>query len=284
MVALSRTSRGDAQLAALGVRPVRGDLCEPGRWQHELAGCDWLVHVAQPDTFGVRVSRRRAERYAELRLVMDRNLLEAARRGGVRRAVYVAGTSYYGDLGAELRDESAPRRPRGWGRYVAPGVQLWADARDLEVIQAFPGYVYGAGSWFEEYVLAPLRRGKAIHTIAGRSRHASFIHVDDCARALAHLLVHGAGGERYFVVDDEPHAWVDFYGRAAAALGVPYRLRRIPVPLLRAAVGPVITDSLLSESVLSNRKLRASGFALAYPTIASGIPAVVAGSSAPTMS
>ena len=126
------------------------------------------------------------------------------------------------------------------------------------------------------YVLAPLRRGKPIHTILGRSRCASFVHVDDCARALAHLMRHGTGGEPYFIVDDEPLAWVEFYGRAAAAMGVDYRLRRIPVPLLRAAVGPVIAESLLSESVLSNQKLRASGFSLAYPTTSSGIRAVVA--------
>jgi nucleoside-diphosphate-sugar epimerase len=275
VTALVRREADAARLRGSGVRAVVGDLLVRGAWQREVEKAAWIAQLAQPAAFGVRVSRRRASKYRDARLRMDENLLSAAK--SAERVLYVAGTSYYGNLGPERRDESAEPRPSGWGPYLAPAIEsLGQRARaGLPVVAAFPGYVYGNGSWFEEYVLEPVERGRVIHTIAGPSHFASFVHVDDCARALVHLLDRGVIGERYFVVDDAPSTWVDFYGQAPRAMGVPYRLRKIPVSLMRIGVGEIITESLLGDAVLSNAKLRATGFTLEYPTCAAGIASIV---------
>lgn len=275
---LARSPATVAAVRALGAAPVEGDLLVPGAWQRAAREAEWVVHLAQPQTFGGRVTRKRAEAYRDARQVMDRNLLGPLDPGIVKRIVYVAGTSYYGNLGVDLRDESAPPRPRGWGPYIAPAIEALARELDrgLPLVTAFPGYVYGDGSWFKEYVLAPLRRGVRINTITGRSRFGSPIHVDDCAAALGFLLEKGEVGRRYFVVDDRPVPWSLLYETAARAMGQPMRLRRVPPFVLWLLVGPVVTDSVLSDAVLSNARLKGLGFILRFPTIEEGIPDVCA--------
>lgn len=275
---LTRSTKGAELVRAMGGDPIDGDLLTRGAWQKTAENSEWIVHLAQPQTFGGRVTRARAEAYRRERQAMDRNLLDPLDPSRTRRIVYVAGTSYYGNLGTELRDESATPHPRGWGPYIAPAIErLGADLdRGLPIVVAFPGYVYGDGSWFREYVLAPLARDKKISTLSGRSRFGSPIHVDDCARALAHLLEHGDVGGRVFVVDDRPIPWSSFYETAARAMQKEPRLRKIPVWLLRLLVGPVVTDSVTSDAVLSNARLKKSGFTLRFPTIDEGVPDVVA--------
>ena len=270
---LARSEKSVAKVRGLGGEVVTGDLLSPGAWQEAARDADWVVHLAQPQTFGGRVTTKRAERYRDERLRMDRNLLDALDPKRTQRIVYVAGTSYYGDLGLEKRDETATPAPRGWGPYVAPAIEaLRGDlGRGLPIVTAFPGYVYGDGSWFREYVLIPLMKDLRINTIGGRSRFGSPIHVDDCGRAIVHLLARGEVEQRYFLVDDRPVPWSVFYETAARAMGREMKVRKVPVFLLRLLVGNVVTDSILSDGVLSNARLKGLGFRLEFPTIEEGL-------------
>jgi nucleoside-diphosphate-sugar epimerase len=280
---LARSNESAAAVRAMGAEPVHGDLLRQGPWQDAARAADFVVHLAQPATFGTRVTLERAEAYRRDRLVMDRHLLAPLDPARTSKVVYVGGTSFYGDLGTSLRDEDATPAPRGWGPFIAPAIHALDDhvRRGLPVVAAFPGAVYGDGSWFREYVWRPLRKDRRIHALWGRSRFASPIHVHDCARATAFLLEKGEVGRRYFLVDNRPVEWSTFYDTAARAMGRQAKLRKIPVWLLRLLIGPVVTDSILSDAVLSNARLRALGFDLTFPTIDQGIPDVVANARPP---
>jgi nucleoside-diphosphate-sugar epimerase len=276
--ALARSQGSAAELAALGAMPVLGDLTErQGEWRSAVCAADAVIHLAQPLTFGGRVTSARAEHYRDLRLAMDCNLLDALANGHPRKIIYVSGTSYYGNCGKELVGEEAAPHPMGWGPYLAPATEALEDyiERGLPIVSAFPGWVYGPGSWFAEYVLAPLYAGKALTAIKGPSRVTSPIHVDDCASALLHLVASGTEGERYFLVDDEPTVGECIVRLAAQTLGVPFRVRRMPRLVFRLLLGRVITESLEYENALSDAKLRATGFVPAFPTYREGIPNVV---------
>ncbi|MFO0591613.1 MAG: NAD-dependent epimerase/dehydratase family protein [Polyangiaceae bacterium] len=274
---LVRSAQAVEKARALGAEPVPGDLLVAGAWQSAARDAHHVVHLAQPQTFGGRVSGERARRYRDERMRMDRHLLDALDPAKTKRIVYVGGTSYYGDLGLELSGEDATPRPRGWGPFVAPAIEALSGdlARGLPIVTAFPGYVYGDGSWFREYVLAPLMKDIRLNVIGGRSRTGSPIHVDDCASALVHLLARGEVGARYFVVDDRPAAWMEIYEGAARAMGKPFRYRKVHPLLLRLLVGPVVADSVQSDAALSNARLRSLGWEPRFPTIAEGIPDVV---------
>jgi len=278
VLALCRSQVSGLVLRAIGAEPVAGDLREPGTWCKEAARADYVVHLAQPEIVGGRISCERAKRYRREREAMDTNLFRSLDPGRVKRVIYVSGTSYYGNLGTALKDETAEPRPHGIGRYIAEIVECLGTgiSAGIPLVSAFPGYVYGPGSWFEEYVFRPLVKGKRLVTCTGPSPFCSPVHVEDCGRAIAYLLDHGSVGERYFIVDDKPVRWFTLQALAADALGVAPRFLRLPKWGVSFILGRIMTESLLETNcVLSNVKLKRFGFTWRYPTIDTGIPAVV---------
>src|ERR1035438_1847624 len=97
--ALARSEKSMAKIKAYGATPVPGDMKNPGEWQNQAAKADIVIHVAQPETFGKRVTKATAKKYEADRLVMDHNLFEALFKEHKTKLVYVAGNSYYGETG-----------------------------------------------------------------------------------------------------------------------------------------------------------------------------------------
>jgi hypothetical protein len=276
--ALTRSEASAAALRAQGVNAVIGDLADPsGSWRAAARDADAIVHLAQPPTFGGRVTNARARLYAIRRLAIDQTLFAAINRARVQQIIYVAGTSYYGECGPALCNENAIPHPMGWGPYLAPAIESLPGhvAHGLPVVAAFPGWVYGPGSWFAQYLLEPLSSGKPVYGLRGRNRYTSPVHIEDCARALVHLIKKGTVGSRYFIVDDEPVTGERLVELAAAALGVRSRGRKLPYALLRLILGQVVTESMAYENRLSNNRLRSTGFLFTFPTCEQGIPQVV---------
>ena len=271
---LTRSEKSAERLRALGATPILGDMLQPGSWQAAAAEAQIVVHLAQPETYGARITRKRAENFRQERLRMDANLLDALKPDVERRIIYVGGTSYYGFQGEQLVDEAAIPRPKGWGPYIAPAIEALNSylARGWPIILAFPSWVYGAGSWFVEYTLDPLLQGKPIIKLTGSVRTISFVHVEDVARALLHLSDHGVIGERYFITDDQPRKRLEIGEIAAQVLDVPMKVMSLPMFLVKLAAGPIIADSLLTEAQLSNARLKSTGFTLDYPTLEQGVP------------
>ncbi len=276
--ALTRSQSNAKALAADGAKVVTGDLSDrEGVWREVVRRADAVIHLAQPQTFGRRVTKERARQYCLRRLDMDRALFEAIDPAKTRRIVYVAGTSYYGDCGSEIRDETAVPHPRGWGPYLAPAIESLPDytAHGLPIVAAFPGWVYGPGSWFAQYVLEPLRDGRPVYGLRGPGRYTSPVHVEDCALAILHLASHGEIGSRYFIVDDAPVLGERLAEIAAKALGVTGRSHKLPFVLLKLLSGYVIADSLAYENRLSNHRLKSTGFSFAFPSCEQGVPNAV---------
>ncbi len=272
--ALCRSERSAAAVQALGAQPVIGDLLQAGAWQAQAAQAQIVLHFAQPKTFGGRVSKARALRYEADRQVMDRNLLSALQGSAVERVVYVSGTSYYGQQDPPPKDESAEPNPRGWGPYIVKAIQQLETFRaaGLPIVTVFPSSVYGAGSWYAE-ILASLKAGRTQLTLARRDPTLATVHVEDCARAILHLMEHGTIGERYIICDDRPPKYSEILAQSAKALNVPLKTRAVPLWLGRIIAGPVVTD--VYDAHLSNARLRSTGFRFQFPTIEQGIPDVV---------
>lgn len=276
--ALTRSKSYAAALSAQGVTAIVGDLSDAeGAWREAVRKADAVVHLAQPQTFGGRLTKARAMQYSVLRLDMDRALFEAINLARTRRIIYVAGTSYYGESGSETRDENAVPHPRGWGPYLAPAIEALPSyvARGLPIVAAFPGWVYGPGSWFVQYVLEPLRDGKPVYGLRGRARYTSPVHVEDCGRAILHLTGNGEIGSRYFIVDDTPVPGERLAEIAANALSVTGHGRKLPFIVLKLLVGQVIAESLAYENRLSNKRLKSTGFSFDFPSCEQGIPNTV---------
>ena len=276
-VVLTRSAEKAEKLRSEGLDAVVGDLERPGDWAKALR-CEQAVFVAAPPTWGKRVSRAVATHFRDGLVVMTRNFLDACAAQPIEHAVYIAGTSYYGDAGdGEPRTEDWVGPPKGWGPYLAPAVDLALEriAAGLPLVLAFPGQVYGPASWTEQLFLTPIAAGKSVTGLRGYAPMMSCIHVEDCGRAVGPLLEHGVAGQRYFLVANEPARFRELGVAIAAALERPLYERSVPRWLCSLLIGPVLTEYATAHTNFSNGKLAATGFSYRYPTFRDGVPDVV---------
>ena len=253
-----------------------GDLLEPGQWQDEAAA-EWVFHLPPHPLSGRRVTRRHAASITHARVVMDRNLLDAAASGATRRVVYVADASCYGATGPRPITEDEPLRPSAWGRCFAPALDRLDGyiVAGLPVITAFPGWVYGNAAWFRQRVIEPVMAGRRVLQFGKTSPWVSPIHVHDCARALVHLAEHGHAGGRYFLVNSEPIRMHEFAVTFARLAKRPLGVCRVPAAAIRLVTGPVLADHVRADAVFSSIRLRGIGFRHRYPTLEQGLQQVL---------
>jgi hypothetical protein len=202
--------------------------------------------------------------------------LDAVAAGATRQIVYVADTSGYGATGPRPITEDEPPRPSAWGRHLTPALDRLDGyvVAGLPIITAFPGWVYGNGSWFRKCVIEPVMTGRRVWQFGKPGPWVSPIHVQDCARALVHLAEHGGAG-RYFLVNSDPIRLHELAGTFARLANRPLREWRLPAAATRLAVGPVLADHFLADAVFSNIRLRGIGFRFTYPTLEQGLQQVL---------
>jgi uncharacterized protein len=274
--ALTKSPEAAERVRRAGAVPVMGDLLTPGQWQDEAAA-DWVFHLASRSFDGMRATRKRAESVVRDRLAMDAHLLDAVGAGATRRIVYVSDASCYGLTTDRGITEDAPLRPSAWGRCLAPALDRVDGyvAAGLPIVTAFPGWVYGNGSWFRARVIEPVRTGRRVLQFGKTGPWVSPIHVHDCARALVHLAERGERGGRYFVVNSEPirlNAFAETFARLANVRLRAWRVPRIATPLV---AGPMLADCLTTDAVFSNIRLRGIGFRFEYPTLDHGVQQIL---------
>ena len=274
VLGLTASVEAAERLRRTGAVPVLGDLLEPGRWQDEAAA-DWVFHLPPHPVCGP--PWRRTESSARARLAMDAQLFDAVAAGATRKIVYVADASWYGATGPHPITEDAPSRPSGRGRSLAPALDRLDGyvIAGLPIVSAFPGWVYGNGSWFRERVIEPVMAGRRVLQFGRTGPWVSPIHVHDCARALVHLAEHGLAGGRYFVANSDPIRLHDFAAMFARLSKRPLRVRRLPAVATRLVFGPVLADHLGADALLSNIRLRGIGFRFRYPTLEQGLEQVL---------
>jgi nucleoside-diphosphate-sugar epimerase len=258
---LTQCAEAAQRVRRAGAVAVMGDLLEPGRWQDEAAA-DWVFHLPPDPARGLRVTRRRAASIARAGVLMDAHLLDAVAIGATRRIVYVADTSCYGATGPRPITEDQLPRPSACGRYLAPALDRLDGyvVAGLPIITAFPGWVYGNGSWFRKRVIEPVLAGRRVLQFGKTGPWVSPIHVHDCARALVHLAEYSKAGGRYFLVNSHPIRSHEFAGTFARLANRPLRVWRVPAAATRLVVGPVSADGFQADAVFSNIRLRAIGF------------------------
>ena len=183
-------------------------------------------------------------------------LLAAARAAGARRFVYTSSVNVVVDRPYAGGDERAP--------YASGKLDLYTEtkaAAEKRVLDADgapsgdgvlhtaairPGGIYGPGEpqHFPRSVREILR-GMYVVRIAGGKGWADNVYIDDLVEAHRLAATHlgeggAANGQAYFINDDEPQSYFDFFGPVAEALG------RTP-PRLSVPAAPVHAVAFLAE-------------------------------------
>lgn len=266
LLALTSSAERRAELRALGITPLLGNLDEP-RSLRRLAGLGTRVlHLAPPPTASEETPRW----WLDPRTTA---LVQALRRRGLPQSLVYASTSgVYGDCGGAWVDESRPpsaHTGRAMRRVNAERTLRFAGRQGLRAsILRIPG-IYApdrAGGTPRARLLRGtpvLRREDDVYT--------NHIHADDLARACQAALWRGSAQRVYNVADASVMHMGDYFDFAADLYGLP----RPPRVSRSQAQGelPLTLLSFMGESrrLRTTRMQRELRIALRYPTVEQGL-------------
>lgn len=228
ILALLRDPARGAELRALGVVPVAGDL-DDRRSLRRLAGLAHAVlHLAPPPGEGRHDTR-------------TRNLLAALSLGASpKQLVYISTSGVYGDCGGAWVDETRPVHPqtaRAQRRADAEQqIRGWAERNGVKAaILRVPG-IHAE----DRLPLERLRAGTP-SIVAAEDGYANHIHADDLARILVAALRRAGPNRIYHASDDAPTKPGDYLDALADASGLPH-----PPRISRAEAQRMLPETLLS--------------------------------------
>lgn len=199
VTALVRRPGRAGHLRALGVRLVEGDVTRGEGLAGAMAGSDALLHLANHYS----LYEPNGEVFDAVNVLGNRNVMAAALKAGVGRAVHVSsGASYGASPDQPLREDSRVGPfPNAYWRTKHQGDQVVWDfhGRGLPVTVVYPGAVLGpndpkaSGIWIRN-----IMRGLPVR--AFESSGYTWVHVDDVAQAIVRAAEHPHSvGERYLV-------------------------------------------------------------------------------------
>ncbi len=207
-----RTTAGDAQMIAAGIKPLQADITKPSDLAKLTGSFDWVVNCASSSHGG-------AEEYREVYLKGNANLVAWLAANPPKKFVYTGSTSVYGQTDFSQVKETSPTSP------AAETAQILVQAEQALVEAAqqkkFPSVIlrvagiYGPerGHAFRQFL------DNEVKIPAKGERIMNMIHVDDLVGIIIAALKNGRAGEIYNAVDDEPVAQVHFFRWMSETLG-----------------------------------------------------------------
>jgi nucleoside-diphosphate-sugar epimerase len=248
----------EADLAALGIQPIRGDVRELPDLA-KLPAADTVLYAVAP-------GRHDGQTPEDVWIEGLANLMVLMPNWPVRpRFLFISSTSVYGQKDGQEVDESAPTEPQEpAGRVLLKAEQsLLTDWWPHAVVLRFAA-IYGPGR---------LLRSKAIQAgepiSANPDKWLNLIHVEDGANAVMAAESRAKPGAIYNVSDGHPVRRRDFYTRMAEVLRGPAPQFVLPAP---DAVPPHET----ANRRVNNRRMREElQVELRYPHYGEGLVASV---------
>jgi len=259
---LRRSSGGEAEMAAAGIKPLIADITKPEELAKLPGPFDWVVNT-------VSSSKGGEEEYRQVYLQGTRNLIEWLAPMPFKKFVYTSSTSVYGQTDGSVVKESSPTEPSSaTSRLLVETEKLLLDAAQARkfpaVILRVAG-IYGPerGHLFQQYLRNEAR-------IAGKGeRILNMIHRDDLVSVIIAALKNGRAGEIYNATDDEPVAQIHFFRWLSETLGK-------WMPPFATEEENAARKRGLTNKKISNRKLKMElGATLKYPTFRQGYTAEI---------
>ena len=185
-----------------GAVAVPGDVTDPASLRAAIAGCDWVLHLANVYSFW----EPDPTIYTRVNVAGTRNVMECARAAGVSKVVHVSSAVVYGrPADVPFREESpvGPVRSTEYARTKYAGERIAQDLHEqagLPLVTILPGAVVGPGDPKPtgQYVTSLVRRRMPARVMEGTV--FTFVHVRDVAEAVVRAAEKtGNLGERYLV-------------------------------------------------------------------------------------
>ena len=212
----------EARLPTLeGVEVVPGDVAVPGPWMKALGGCDAVVHLVGI----IREFPGRGITYDRLLVQGTRNVLEAARAGGVRRHIQMSA------LGTRPNAVSGYHRAKWQVEEAVRGSGLrWTIFR--------PSIIFGPEDEFVNMLAGMIRRLPVVPVIGDGRYRLQPVAVEDVALGFVRALtMEESVGQTYIVAGPEPYEFNRLLDLIGEVMGRPRVLKlHHPIALMRPLV------------------------------------------------
>ena len=244
VAALTRSRTADLQ--ALGVEPILGDVTDPASLQ--LPPVDTVLYA-------VGLDRSAGKGMREVYVGGLANVLSVL--PAPRRFIYVSSTSVYGQTDGGWVDESSPTEStEESGRIVLECEQLLRSRLPHATVLRFAG-IYGPGRVIRR---AAVQKGEPL--AADPDGWLNLVHIEDGATAVVAAAERAVEGRIINIADDRPVTRREFYTTMAELLGAP------PAAFVPAPAG--------SNRRVGNRVMHDQlGVDLRYPDFRSGVQEAV---------
>jgi dTDP-glucose 4,6-dehydratase len=206
-------------------RFVHGDICDPEKVERAIgSGADALVNVAAE----THVDRSIFEPESFLRtdVLGTHVLLEAARKHGIARFVQVSTDEVYGDVAhgsSSERDGIAPRSPYAASKAGADLMALaYHTTYGTPVLITRGSNTYGPYQYPEKLIplfVTNLIDGHPVPLYGDGLQIRDWLHVDDHARGILHVLENGEPGEIYNLGGGNPRTNREITGHLVKRCG-----------------------------------------------------------------
>ena len=252
-----RNSGPEADLGAVGIRPLTADITKPADLAALPAPFDWVVNCVSSSKGGV-------DEYREVYFNGVRNLIHRLAPCLPKKFIHISSSSVYGQADGSLVKETSATEPASdTSKILVETEKLLLAATAQQKIPAIvlrAAGIYGEsrGHLFQQFLNNEAR-------ITGKGeRHINMIHRDDLVGVIQVALKNGRAGEIYNAVDDEPVTQLHFFRWLAETLG-----KWMP-PFATEAEASQRKRGLTNKKV-SNRKLKMElGYQFRHPTFRQG--------------
>jgi len=248
---LVRANSTTKNIADLKADLITGDLRDPSTFETAIAGCDAVFHVAAD----YRLWVRDPDEMYRANVEGTRAILEAARKGNVRRVVYTSSVATMGftTTGAPA-DENSPVAlanmigPYKRSKFMAEQVAIEAARNGTDVVIVNPTTPIG------ERDIKPTPTGRIVVDFLKKKFPAyvdtglNLVDATECARGHIAALEKGRRGERY-ILGGENLTLKQILDKLAAITGLPSPTIRVPyfMALATGVVDEVFTGRILGR-------------------------------------
>lgn len=233
-----------------------------------LAGYDAVVHLAGAGIADARWSDARKREILDSRRLGTRAVVEGLRAADPRPSVLVSASAvgYYGPSGDAVRDEDAP----AGDDFLAEVCKVWeseaeaAEALGVRLVKARFGIMLSPDGGALAKMMPAFKLGVGGRLGSG-DQYMAWIHIDDAAAAVLHLIDDPEARGAYNVSAPNPVDNRTFTKALGSALGRPTVL---PVPAfgLKALFGEMSIALLTGQRAIPKR-LDDSDFEFKFPYV-----------------
>jgi hypothetical protein len=239
----------------------------PASLSAHLAGIDAIVNLAGENIASGRWTRRRKKQIKESRVKTGQLLCDAIRLSASKPGILVqaSATGYYGTTVEIPVDED---QPAGTG-FLAELTREWESSVSAagklvtRTVIIRTGLVLGKDEGLLKKMLIPFRLYSG--TIPGSGRQwISWIHIRDEVGAICFLLENLDCSGPYNLTAPHPVTMKSFIVSLSEAINRPAWLK-VPGILLKAAMGEMAAETVLSSQNILPGKLLQKGFIFEFP-------------------